>query len=226
MNSISVFLPVKKNSERVGSKNVRPFAGYSMGLFELKILQLIQLTPIISEIVVSTNCPKIADYCTRLTNVRVDVRPEHLCLDSTKAEEVMTHAGKICKGDYILLTHCTSPFADEHVYKTALRTFSAVVFKGSPHDSLISVMPIRNFFLSEDATPVNWDGKVWPRTQDLRPMLEVNHAIFIAERKVFLETGNKIGNNPYLFNMTKLQSMDIDWEEDFMMAEAILKSLR
>jgi CMP-N-acetylneuraminic acid synthetase len=220
MKRISIFLPVKKNSERVSGKNTRKFAGYSMGLFERKILQLINVVGAY-EIVVSTNDEKIMEYCSRFTNVRVDWRPQHLCLDSTKAEEVMIHAGLVCKGDYILLTHCTSPFTDEKTYTHAIDRFNEL-----DNDSLIGVMPVRNFFMSDAGEPINWNGSVWPRTQDLAPLLEVNHAIFIAERELFRTTGNKIGKTPYLYRMTKLQSMDIDWEEDFMMAEGILKQMR
>ena len=32
---------------------------------------------------------------------------------------------------------------------------------------------------------------------------------------------DRVGDNPYLFEMNKLNSLDVDWEEDFKIAEAV-----
>jgi len=51
---ICFFLPTRKGSQRVKSKNTRPFAGIEGGILELKLRQLIK-SERLSGIVLSTN---------------------------------------------------------------------------------------------------------------------------------------------------------------------------
>ena len=51
---IIAFLPCRAGSQRVRNKNIRKFANYKLGLFELKIKDLIKVKSI-NTIVVSTN---------------------------------------------------------------------------------------------------------------------------------------------------------------------------
>jgi len=56
-------------------------------------------------------------------------------------------------------------------------------------------------------------------------LYEINHVMFIAKRNVYLEQKNRIGKNPILHIMDKLKSLDVDWEEDFKIAELVYESL-
>ncbi len=49
--------------------------------------------------------------------------------------------------------------------------------------------------------------------------------MFLARREVYIEQGNRIGKTPFLYVMDELHSKDIDWEEDFQIAEIMYKSL-
>ena len=41
--SISIFIPIRKNSKRIKNKNIKPLPGLKFGLTELKIKQLNEL---------------------------------------------------------------------------------------------------------------------------------------------------------------------------------------
>jgi N-acylneuraminate cytidylyltransferase len=47
--------------------------------------------------------------------------------------------------------------------------------------------------------------------------------MFLAKREVYEKQKNRIGKKPIIYIMEKLKSFDIDWEEDFMIAEMIWK---
>jgi len=66
----------------------------------------------------------------------------------------------------------------------------------------------------------NNTGLEWPRTQDLMPLYEINHAMFIAPRRLYAE-GKRTGVHPKLYELDKLRSYDIDWDDDFAIAEAL-----
>ena len=63
----------------------------------------------------------------------------------------------------------------------------------------------------------------WPRTQDLEPLYEINHTMFLAKREVYTVQKNRIGQKPLLHIMDEFHSKDIDWEEDFTIAEIMYK---
>ena len=84
----------------------------------------------------------------------------------------------------------------------------------------------KNFLLNKDGKLVNNTSDIpWPRTQDLEPLYEINHAMFIAKREVYVEQKNRIGQKPLLHVMDEMHSFDIDWEEDFTIAEIMYKNI-
>ena len=48
----------------------------------------------------------------------------------------------------------------------------------------------------------------------------------LAPREIYIEQRNRLGRRPKLHVMDKISSMDIDWEEDFVIAEALVRSRR
>jgi N-acylneuraminate cytidylyltransferase len=223
MESISFFLPTRKGSQRVLNKNIRPFAGIEGGLLENKLNQLLKTTKV-DEIILSTNdeeCIKIAEkFLKKTSRLRVIQRPDILCLDTTDLLDLITYVPTITKADHILWGHVTTPTAGAMEYDNAVELYLSRCKEG--YDSLISVTELRNFLLTKSGKMINNTTKLsWPRTQDLEPLFEVNHVMFITSRLVYEQQKNRIGNMPVLYIMDKLKSIDIDWEADFMIAEMI-----
>jgi CMP-N-acetylneuraminic acid synthetase len=131
----------------------------------------------------------------------------------------------VIKSSHILWGHTTTPFVQAADYDKGIELYFSKLDQG--FDSLISVMPLQNFLLDKEAKVFNYDaGKErWPRTQDLPVLFEVNHAMFIAPRETYVKAKNRIGAKPFLYEMDKIKSFDIDWDDDFLMAEAIYDKL-
>jgi CMP-N-acetylneuraminic acid synthetase len=81
-------------------------------------------------------------------------------------------------------------------------------------------------FLWNESGPLNYDRTIekWPRTQTLPVIHEVNSAVFLAPVGVYRSENDRIGDNPVLFDSDSMSALDIDWEEDFDRAEALLKA--
>lgn len=225
-NKIAFFLPTRKGSERVCNKNTRPFAGIDGGLIENKIQQLLS-TKNLDEIILSTNdekCIHIAEKYTSDIRLRIVPRPEELCLSSTNLQDLIRYVPTITDADHILWGHVTTPLAGADIYDSAINKYLSDLNNG--YDSLVSVKELRNFLLDKTGHLVNNNTNLpWPRTQDLEPLYEINHAIFLAKRDVYTKMENRIGKKPSLFLMDELHSKDIDWEEDFIIAEMMYKNL-
>ncbi len=226
--SISVFLPTRKGSERVKNKNTRKFSKFEGGLLELKLRQLKELS--VDEIILSTNDKESIAVAknleTEISNLIIDRRPDNLAASNTSLTDLIKYVPTITNCDNILWTHVTSPMVDSEIYQNSIDEFKSAMNDG--FDSLMSVNEFQNFLWDEELNDlINRKGNLrWPRTQDLKKLFEINSAIFITPRSIYLRNCDRVGKNPYLFKMNKVSSLDVDWEEDFKIAEAVYDKFR
>jgi len=223
---VAFFLPTRKGSERVKNKNTRTFAGIEGGLMANKIRQLIETT-LIDEIILSTNdetCMEIARQYGDDKRLRIIPRPEKLCLSSTNLQDLICYVPTVTEAEHILWGHVTTPVCGATQYDEGIEVYLDHIDEG--YDSLVGVKELRNFLLNKEGRLVNNTTDIpWPRTQDLKPLYEINHTMFLAKREVYVEQKNRIGRKPLLHIMDEMHSFDIDWEEDFKIAEVICNSL-
>ncbi|MCF8427608.1 MAG: acylneuraminate cytidylyltransferase family protein [Bacteroidia bacterium] len=223
---LSVFLPTRKGSERVPNKNTKDFAGIKNGLLGIKLNQL-NRTPGVGEIVLSSNDPNSLEIGTLLAQtenrIKVIERPDNLALSSTSLIDLVKYVPSICSLNHILWTHVTSPFCDELAYELAIKIYWQELEKGS--DSLMSGKRFQNFLWDNQKHDLvnRVNHEKWPRTQDLAPWFEINSAVFIASKEIYQTHKDRIGQRPFLLEQSTLQSFDIDWPDDFKMAEFLYK---
>lgn len=230
MDKYAFLLPTRKGSERVKNKNTRTFAGIEGGIVRIKLEQLLRVERV-HKIVVSTNDEDTIRVALSLNSPRILIvpRPEHLCLSSTNIEEFINYIPSIVDAEHIFWVHATAPLVDEKVLNNALDDYEQEVVKEKKYDSLMSVTKLQQFLWSAKTRKcVNCNRSIikWPRTQDLEPLFEINHAFYINSRKNYLNMCDRIGNNPMLYELDKIHAMDIDWEEDFKMAEYLYRNVK
>ena len=220
--SITFYLPTRKGSERVINKNTRPFAGIEGGLLANKLRQLSRSKEL-DEIILSTNDEVYAEVATaniKDSRFRLIWRPDELCQSSTNLQDLICYVPTITEASHILWGHVTTPLTGAEQYDEAIRCYREKLDEG--YDSLVGVCELRNFLLNSQAQIINNTTDIpWPRTQDLEVIYEINHTMFIASREVYLKHKNRLGMRPVLHAMDKIHSFDIDWDEDFKIAEAL-----
>lgn len=222
--TISVFLPCRKGSERVPKKNIKPFADFNNGLVELKLKQLLSCSAI-DEVVLSTNDDEILNFAYSITDskLRVHKRIDSLCTSTTSTDELVSHALDLIPTGHILWTHVTSPFINAQVYEQIIGSYLKQLELG--FDSLMTTTPIHGFLWNSEA-PINYDRskEKWPRTQTIDPLHEINSGVFLNSAENYRLLNDRIGRKPFLYTMNKIIAHDIDWHEDFVIAEAIAKN--
>lgn len=221
------FLPCRAGSQRAPRKNVRRFAGLAQGLLGIKLRHLLACREI-DEIILSTNDAEaiaIGEAFLRPAagRLRIDRRPDHLCSSQASTDDVIAYVPSVIPAGDVLWTHVTSPFFDTDGYSQAIAAYRAA----ADHDSLLGVTELRSFVWN-DAGPVNYDRarEKWPRTQTLPPLYEINSAIFIASVETYRREQDRIGVRPLLYAIPKAQTVEVDWEEDFLLAEELWKLRR
>jgi CMP-N-acetylneuraminic acid synthetase len=221
---VNVFLPCRKGSQRVPKKNIKKFGQYNNGLIEIKLKQLLK-SKNIANIYLTTNDDEIFYYAKSLNNKKIILhkRSEELSSDNTSTDSLIAHAIELIPSGDILWTHVTSPFLDTEEYDIIIDKYFKM--KNNGYDSLMTTSLIHGFLWNKKG-PMNYDRnkEKWPRTQTIEPIHEINSATFIANVEIYKKQKDRIGTNPYLYSIDKIKGFDIDWEEDFKIAEAILEA--
>jgi len=219
LNNIIAFLPMRKGSQRVKNKNIRDFANIKGGLTHIKISQLLKVKKL-DKIVISTDDEEIKIIAKSFNNEKIiiDHRPKELATSETSTDDLVKYVPTIIEKGTVLWTHSTSPFVNEDIYDEMIETY----LNASENDSLMSVTKIQKFLWNK-TEPINYDKKQekWPRTQTIEPIYEINSGAFIADINIYKNLEDRIGNKPFLYELSDKQAFDIDWPDDFDIAEIL-----
>ena len=213
-NTVTALVPIKGASERVPGKNLRSFCGKPLLEY---VITMLQNTDCIKHIVVNTDSEEVVEKVKPFPKVIIHERPMELRGHQVPMNAVLAHdLGMLGEGHY-LQTHVTNPLLTGETVTRAVTAYFAGL---AGHDSLFSATPIQNRFFFPNGTPVNHDPAVLMNTQDLDPLYEENSCIYLFSFRSFFENNrNRVGRRYAMFPMTKLESCDIDTEEDFLLAE-------
>lgn len=213
-NGLVALVPVRKGSERVVNKNIRPFAGKN--LLSIKLEQLKSVSSV-DTIVVSTDCENMADIASSM-GVGVHVRDPYFCKASTSMNDVWAYLGReFSQASNIMYSNVTNPLFSAGLYEDCIKTFYA---RDKVFDSLTTVTKI-NEFVWDDLGPVNHDLQNWPRSQDLPNWYVLNFAVNITTPQLMQKRKNILGKNPLKFIVDKISAIDIDDEYDFHISESL-----
>ena len=216
---IAALVPMRHTSKRVPRKNYRDFAGAPL---YTRILETLQSCDRIDTIVVDTDSPVIQEGIAKsFPDVKVIERPEHIRGGKTPMNDVLIHDVQVVEADVYLQTHSTNPLLRTSTISNAIEEFLS---RYPEYDTLFSVTRLQTRLWDELTRPVNHNPNILLRTQDLPPIYEENSCLYLFTQETLLEKHNRIGDRPYLFEMDELESIDIDEEIDFRMAEIMYKS--
>ena len=211
---MKIFIPIKHNSQRVHRKNFRVFGGEP--LFKHTLLKYTD-----QEVYVDTDSQEIIDLIDsdeRLKNVTTYNRKEYLRGDKVSVCDLIEN--------FIKTYNITCPVAQIHVTSPFLQKktiLDAIKFINN-HDSVVSCNSYQSRFWRKENygfCPVNHNPVKMEQTQDLPTMYEENSAFYIFDPEVILNTGSRIGKNPYFYSIKTPENIDIDLEIDWDLATLV-----
>lgn len=217
MNVIAL-LPMKGHSERVPGKNLRPMCGEPLFFHVAASLEACDR---VQAIVINTDSQAIADAAQqRFSKAVIHWRPEAIRGDMISMNRIIADDMARCRGDHFLQTHATNPLLSPRTVELAVTAY----FNGlGRYDSLFSVTRLQTRLYWESGEAVNHDPAVLLRTQDLPPVFEENSLLYLFNRDSFARSGgNRIGRAPQMFATPPSESVDIDEEHDFILAETLM----
>jgi CMP-N-acetylneuraminic acid synthetase len=213
-------VPIKAVSDRLRDKNFLAFC--EQPLYQV-ILDKLQSIGLITEIIINTDSDIIEAACVaRYSKVRIIRRPHHLKSKDTSVNELIKYDLTQVEGEHFLQTHCTNPLISEKTIIKAIHQY----FKGlGEYDSLLSVERIQKRAYSKEGKPINHSNLVLDQTQNLPPVYIENSNIFLFSRTSFENAhSSRVGLKLQLYTMNFIEGVDIDYQEDFNLAELIFKN--
>lgn len=211
--SLAALVPMKEHSDRVPNKNVRDFNGRP--LFHW-ILNTLEATRVVDEIVVNTDSKEIARSVREQFEVTVVERPDHLRGDEVSMNKIILHDVRQVDHEQFLQTHCTNPLLRPETIEKAVEMYRTVEC-----DSLFSVTPVHSRIWSTDCMPVNHERDRLLPTQELDPLYEENSNIYLFTQTSVERRGNRIGDDPQMYEIEEQEAIDIDYPIDFSIAESL-----
>lgn len=221
MRKVVALVPMKGNSERVPNKNLRDFNGKPLFYH---IINTLLKSKFIDGVVVNTDSEAIKEAVYKEFQDRVIIheRPEEIQGDFVSMNEVINYDINHIESQYYVQTHSTNPLLSVSSLDAAISQM--LNQEGNDFDSIFSVTKLQTRLYFKDNKPFNHDPNKLIRTQDLEPLFEENSNFFIFSKESFEKAGKKrIGLNPLMFEQNKIEAIDIDEPEDFLIAEAIQK---
>ncbi len=220
-------IPARSGSKRIPNKNIRSFLGEPIIAYAIKNALASDL---FSEVMVSTDSPKIADMAKLLGASVPFLRSMKNSDDyATTADvilEVVQEYGSIgMKFESICLLYPTSPLLKrgrlkegyEKMQQEALSTVFSVTEFSYPIQ--------RSLRFKENKVLMNWPENLNARSQDLEAMYHDAGQFYWLRTEHFLREPKLFGENSSALVLDPLETQDIDTEDDWIMAELKYKMI-
>ncbi|MFC1462246.1 cytidylyltransferase domain-containing protein [Verrucomicrobiota bacterium] len=213
---VTALVPIKDHSERVQGKNFRAFCGKPL---YHHIVGTLSRTYAVDEILINTDSARIIGEAPELSpKVRAIERPEELRGDYVSTNKLFEYDLTQSAADIYLQTHATNPLIRAETFAGALAAF---LENEAEHDSLFGVNQCLSRFYTANGDPVNHNPEKLIPTQDLPPLYEENSCVYVFTKESFAKHGRRIGETPFMFVTPELESIDIDDEFHFKLAEIL-----
>lgn len=210
MKTVAV-VPMKLNNSRLPQKNTKCFTnGKPLCYYILSTLLSVKG---IDEIYVYCSNPDIQNFIPE--GVRYLRRSEFLDQDVTTMNEVLKCFAEDVFADVYVMTHTTAPFISRESIEVGMQAV-----KSGNYDSAFAAKKFQDF-LWKDGNPFNYKLDNIPRTQDLPLFYEETSGFYIYKYEVMKKWNRRIGEKPFIVEIGEVEAVDIDEEEDFMIADAI-----
>lgn len=208
-------IPIKLGSKRVPGKNIKPF--YDGTPLMSFIQQACLKAGNIDEVYIYCSDDAVIPYV--LPGVKYIKRPEYLDDDSINANDFIREFMNTVDADIYVNAHTTSPFAKPSTIAELVDKVASGEF-----DSAFCAESLRTF-MWQDGKPINFSPDNFPRTQDLPLIYGETSIAYVFTKDSFLKHNRRLGSHPYIKEVDKIEAMDIDYPEDFDIANAVYKEV-
>lgn len=199
------------NNERFPGKNIRILGGKPLIYYiQEALLRADNLDSI------SVFCSNEAIKRYLLKGVEYIKRPEKLDLPESNFTQIFQCFMENNEADAYVYAHATAPFITTEI----INDCTGAVLSGR-YDSAFCATKIQDF-LWKNGSPLNFDAQNIPRSQDIEPIYRETSGIYVYTKEIFQNLRRRIGDAPYIKELSLREAIDINEYKDFKLAEIML----
>lgn len=213
---VIAFIPVKLNNQRVPGKNIRRFDD-GTPLITAFLKTLVRVNGL-NEIYVFCSDETIKDYL--VPGVSYLKRPSYLDEQEATPQDIISEFMKRKETDIYAVCHCTSPFVSKEHFEECIEAVTSGMY-----DSSFTAERLQHLMWTDKNKPMNFDPGNIPRTQDLPVYYSEVSAAYVFRKEVFTRYKRRIGLHPHITSVCGIECIDIDYPEDFEMANAVYMNI-
>lgn len=213
---VVAFLPAKGSSERVENKNLKLLDGKPLFLHTLEKLVAFDF---IDEVYLDTESNEIIDHAIE-TGCRILKRDPALASNKTDGNQLFYNEVKQVEADVYIQILGTSPFIMENTIRHGVQT----LIDNQQYDSAVLVKKERQYTWNESGPNYNIDSI--PNSIDLQESTIETMGLYIVRAEAAHRTQRRIGDKPYLLEATPLDAVDVNWPEEFELANLVAAGIR
>lgn len=212
---VVAYVPIKLNNERTPGKNIKKFNdGTPLCHFIFNTLSQVKE---INEIYCFCSDLSIQSFITG--RVRFLQREKQLDTAETTCQDIVNSFLKKVDADIIVLAHATCPFLRPDTISKCIQMVQSGLY-----DSAFTASKVQDF-LWRDGCPLNFYPEKIARTQDLPEIYKESVGCYVFTKDMFMLLQRRVGLKPFICEVSKFEEIDIDYPEDFDIANAIYMNI-
>jgi CMP-N-acetylneuraminic acid synthetase/regulator of RNase E activity RraA len=213
---IVAFVPAKGSSDRIENKNTRLLDGLPLYLHAIRLLMSCEF---IDEVYLDTDSPEIIKGAAHF-GCRFIERDPQLATNSTDGNKLLRNQIEHASADIYVQLLCTSPF----IKKQTIHDACLSLVGQSEYDSVTLVRREKQYQWRDNEPLYNIDRI--PNSSTLPDAVVETMGLYVITREAAASTGRRIGIKPLLLEVSPLESIDVNWPDDFDLAELIAAGRR
>jgi CMP-N-acetylneuraminic acid synthetase/regulator of RNase E activity RraA len=208
---VVAFVPAKGSSDRVQNKNMRLLNGEPLFVYTLRKLLKCEL---IDDVYLDSEDPKILEIGKEI-GVKLLPRDPSLATNATDGNSLFWNQVKQVEADIYIQHLCTSPFIKEETIHHAIQ-----ILKSDKHIDSVVLGKKEKVYRWENEKPI-YDIDNIPNSKDLPDSITESMSLYVVKKEAVEQTHRRIGNYPKMIFATPIEHIDINYEEDLILAETI-----
>ncbi len=200
------FIPVKGSSERVPSKNTKLLNGIPLFIYNLQKLVEIKEDWFVDEVFLDTESDEIVRLAEKYIRgeYKIMKRDDKYASNKTDGNQLLLNEANFHNWDIYIQVLGTSPFIKKETIIDGIKTLKA----SNKYDSVVAIQKDKQYLWEDWKT--KYDINNIPNSKDLPDTIIESMNLYIIKHDVLFSTNRRIGNNPYLLEISWLETIDIE----------------
>lgn len=217
---VVAFLPAKGSSDRIQSKNIKLLDGKPLFLHTLEKLMRCQF---IDEVFLDTDSEELIDLASEV-GCSFLRRDPTLAKNSVDGNKLFMNEVNHVEADIYIQVLCTSPFIEIETLRSGVEMLANSGSERGAHDSVVLVRREKAYLWRSGRPAYNIDNI--PNSVDLDDTIFETMGLYMMRRDAAISLGRRVGLNPGLLFASALEAVDVNYPDDFQLANLIAAGRR